>query len=156
MAYAAVISLKQTIHRLLHSSHTPIPSSSREILEHAYKHITSLQQFLKEFYDSSSKRWNAFDLQIRDAVQKVEDAVEFNVSNQLFLSLPHEGLDFEEVEQEINSFVETMTKMKDEYTQESRNPTPFGDEDGDEAAAAVPPNMIPTKKSSDYPTNSPK
>ncbi|KAL1553929.1 putative late blight resistance protein R1B-17 [Salvia divinorum] len=59
MAYAAVISLKQTIHRLLNSSHTPIASSSREILEFASKQITSLQEFLKEFYQINNKRWNA-------------------------------------------------------------------------------------------------
>lgn len=136
MAYAAVISLKQTIHRLLHSSHTPITSSSREILEFAYEHTTSLQEFLKRFYATSSSRWNACDVKIRDAVQNVEDAIEFNASDQ-FLSLPHDqGLDFGKAGKEIFSFVESMTKMKDEYARESQHPPPNDDDD----VAAVPPN----------------
>ncbi|XP_047938613.1 putative late blight resistance protein homolog R1B-17 [Salvia hispanica] len=115
MAYAAVISLKQTIHRLLNSSHTPIPSSSREILEFASKEITSLQEFLNEFYNSNSKRWNALDAKIREAVQKAEDAIE---SNQ-FLFLP----------ELIHSFVETMAQIKNDFTQ---NYPPLDDDEDDD------------------------
>ncbi|XP_042001155.1 putative disease resistance RPP13-like protein 2 [Salvia splendens] len=123
MAYAAVISLKQTIHRFLNSSHNPIPSSNREILEFASNAITSLQEFIKEFDQSNSKRWNSLDVKIREAVQKAEDAIESNH----FLSLP----------QEIHYFVETMTKIKNDFTQ---NYPPLDDdeeEDGDDAAVST-------------------
>ncbi|XP_057767416.1 putative late blight resistance protein homolog R1B-16 [Salvia miltiorrhiza] len=136
MAYAAVISLKQTIHRLLNSSHTPIASSSREILEFAYKQMTSLQEFLKEFYHTNSNRWNALDVKIRDAVHKAEDALESSVSHQYSLSLPDDGaLDLEEAaRREVHSLLETITKMKDDYIAELQNPK-HDDEDEDDGAA---------------------
>lgn len=83
MAYAAVISLKQTINGLLkpyRNFHTN--SSTPEILKSAYSQTTSLQKTLDRLNDSSRsrsrskssyERLEALDGQIRDAVRKLED-----------------------------------------------------------------------------------
>ncbi|KAG6424624.1 hypothetical protein SASPL_115042 [Salvia splendens] len=46
MAYPAVISLKQTIHHLLYSSHISILSPTRQTLQDAHKQLTFMQQSL--------------------------------------------------------------------------------------------------------------
>ncbi|KAI3464105.1 hypothetical protein Pfo_020768 [Paulownia fortunei] len=121
MAYAAVVSLKQTIERLLNSSHILIvPNSSPEIIEFAYKEVLSLQQVLKRWdsdgsSSSSSDRVNALEEQIREAVCKLEDVLESHVSNQ-FRS------QFESLGDLSQSFrIDLQGKMKKAYTDELRN-----------------------------------
>ncbi|KAI3449063.1 hypothetical protein Pfo_005728 [Paulownia fortunei] len=136
MAYASVISLKQTIQRLLNSSHISILPQSLKILEFAYKELQSLQEVLKRLdSSSSSQRANDLDGQIREAVCKLEVVLESHVSNKLLSqsdeSLGDEGcslilsLDLEKVRQEINSFTETVKKIKEEYSKEE----PLAEED---------------------------
>ncbi|KAI3464151.1 hypothetical protein Pfo_020814 [Paulownia fortunei] len=96
MAYAAVISLKQTIERLQSSSH--IMTAPLKIIVLAYEEVISLRQFLDVLYwmSSSGERvvnryLNALDGEIREAVWKLEDALESHVSNQV-LSQTEESL----------------------------------------------------------------
>ncbi|KAI3464224.1 hypothetical protein Pfo_020887 [Paulownia fortunei] len=96
-----------------------------EILE-----FESLREVLKRL-DSSSKRMNALDGQIRDASCKLEDVLESHVLNQ-FLSqseiLGEEShplsfsLDLQEIKQDIDSFTQTVKKLKEEYIKELSNP----------------------------------
>lgn len=131
MAYAAVVSLKHTIHRLLNSS---IDSSSKEILEFTYVEVQSLLRVLKRQDDNSSnrnKRLNALDGEIREAVYKLEDLLELIEFNQF---LPESelqlDLELEEVRQEINSFVEMVKKMEEELVKELDTPClPYDDRD---------------------------
>ncbi|KAH6803276.1 hypothetical protein C2S51_034722 [Perilla frutescens var. frutescens] len=131
MAYAAVVSLKHTLHRLLNSS---IGSSSQEILEFACLEVKSLQQVLKRLDNSSSrsKRLNALDGKIAEAAHKLEDSLEFHEST-LFLPAPEidRDLDLEEgIRQEIKSFVEMVKKMEEEFVNElERQWTPEEGED---------------------------
>ncbi|KAL7115002.1 hypothetical protein ACP275_04G156400 [Erythranthe tilingii] len=124
MAYAAVISLKSVIERLLKSSKISFVPPSKKIIKSAYKQVQSLQQVLKRFDDnisSSSERVDALDEEIRESVRKLEDVIESHVSNQ-FLSQSEQchpllllSLDMAELKQEIDSFNEEIKKMEDEY-----------------------------------------
>ncbi|KAI3470175.1 hypothetical protein Pfo_026838 [Paulownia fortunei] len=137
MAYAAVISLKQTMERLLNSSYISIVPPSLKILEFAYKEVQSLQEVLKRLDRSSSRsrseRVNALDRQIREAVRKLEDVLETHVSNQ-FLGDESDpllfSLDLHELKQDTAYFTQTVKKMKKMYIKELRNPLPEEDDDG--------------------------
>ncbi|KAI3464226.1 hypothetical protein Pfo_020889 [Paulownia fortunei] len=81
---------------------------------------------------SSSERVNALDGQIREAVCKLEDVLESRVSNQ-FLSQSEShpssfSLDLQEVKQDIDSFTQTVKKLKEEYIKESSNLLPEEDD----------------------------
>ncbi|KAL8057214.1 hypothetical protein ABFX02_04G170200 [Erythranthe guttata] len=137
MAYAAVISLKQTIERLLNSSQISLVPPSKKFIKSAYKHVQSLQEVLKRFDSCNNKnneRVNALDDEIGEKVRKLEDVIESHLSNQ-FLSQyeqsrdeDHEithpsnlSVEMEEVKQEIDSFNETIKKMECEYINELNN-----------------------------------
>ncbi|PIN01468.1 hypothetical protein CDL12_26024 [Handroanthus impetiginosus] len=87
--YAALVSLKLTIKRLLESPNVSFLSPCQEILEYAYKQVGSLQQVLdglEEQLLKNSTREEVIALtgQIRDAACKLEDSLEFHVSDQFF------------------------------------------------------------------------
>ncbi|PIN24687.1 Apoptotic ATPase [Handroanthus impetiginosus] len=124
--YAAVISLKHTIGRLLTSSHISILPSSQGIIEFAYLSACSLEEVL-EILDSSKNRVMVDFLreQIRDAAYKLEDAIDFHVSDQFLSRSEKSGdegsnllifsVDSDEVlKQEINYFTDMVMKMEDE------------------------------------------
>ncbi|KAK6152014.1 hypothetical protein DH2020_014649 [Rehmannia glutinosa] len=150
MAYAAVISLKQTIKRLLNSSHISILPPSRETLEFAYEEVLSLQEVLEKFdtsNSSSSERVNVLDEQIREAVCQLEDLLETNVSNQL-LSQSEESclggesctfsfsLNLQELKHDIDSFSYLVYKLKEEYINELSSSLP--NEEDDDINISVP------------------
>ncbi|KAG8388621.1 hypothetical protein BUALT_Bualt02G0144500 [Buddleja alternifolia] len=122
MSYAALISLKLTIERLLNSSHISITPHPYPEIECVYKEIGSLQQFLGQI---SEHKESVLDRQIRVAICKLENALESHVSNRFLLQSETFGdesyplniitLDLQEVEQEINFFTETVNKMEEEY-----------------------------------------
>ncbi|KAL7153183.1 hypothetical protein ABFS83_04G149000 [Erythranthe nasuta] len=127
MAYAALISLKSVIERLLKSSEISFVPPSKKIIKSAYKQLLSLQEVLKRFDNRNrinSERVNALDGEIREAVRKLEDVIESRVSNQ-FLSQSEEihpllvlSLDMVEVKNEIDSLNEKLKKMEVEYATE--------------------------------------
>ncbi|KAL7153187.1 hypothetical protein ABFS83_04G149400 [Erythranthe nasuta] len=127
MAYAALISLKSVVERLLKSSDISFVPPSKKIIKSAYKQLLSLQEVLKRFDNRiriSSERVNALDGEIREAVRKLEDVIESRVSNQ-FLSQSEEihpllvlSLDMVEVKNEIDSLNEKLKKMEGEYATE--------------------------------------
>ncbi|KAH6821459.1 hypothetical protein C2S53_006290 [Perilla frutescens var. hirtella] len=123
MAYAAVISLKQTLHLLRSSPHISfLSTSSPEILKLA----TTLQQVLERSDDSSSRkscRLNALDAQIRQTVHEFEDLLELHVSSNHFLPESESHGD-ESARLKINSFLETMKMMEKEYVDELENSSP--------------------------------
>ncbi|EYU17691.1 hypothetical protein MIMGU_mgv1a025613mg [Erythranthe guttata] len=131
MAYAAVISLKQTIER------SRLGTSCTKILEYLYDEVSALQEVLKEF-DSSSRaisreKVNDLDGQIRGAVWELEDVIESHCPNQ-FLSLFDEEISpgeeddppflfLEELKQDIDSFIRTVDNLKKAYVHELQNPS---------------------------------
>ncbi|EYU23543.1 hypothetical protein MIMGU_mgv1a022015mg [Erythranthe guttata] len=127
MAYAAVISLKTVIERLLKSSEISFVPPSKKIIKSAYKQLLSLQEVLKRFDNRSrisSERVNALDGEIREVVRKLEDVIESRVSTQI-LSQSEEihpllvlSLDMVEVKTEIDSLNEKLKKMEGEYATE--------------------------------------
>ncbi|XP_057812417.1 putative late blight resistance protein homolog R1A-10 isoform X1 [Salvia miltiorrhiza] len=150
MAYAAVISLMNTIEGLRNSSRisfdvTPCP----EIIEPAYEELKSLQEILKRL-DGSSKssiRMNALDAQIRDAVSQFEDKLESHISNQ-FLSQSDESIDGDEshplvvsidlqdLRLDFCSFVEMAKRMEEEYVDQLINMTEEEEDDDDEVVSS--------------------
>ncbi|KAK4427077.1 hypothetical protein Salat_1476600 [Sesamum alatum] len=124
MAYAALISLKLTIQRILKSSQIPIPSSCPEIIELAYQNVKSLQELFTLEYGRNNERVKAVEKEIREASCRLEDVLESaHVSNQHFLS-QSETVDGDEisylasmkVEEEINLFTETAEKIKEQFS----------------------------------------
>ncbi|KAL0385145.1 UNVERIFIED_CONTAM: putative late blight resistance proteinR1A-10 [Sesamum radiatum] len=122
MAYAAVISLKLTIQRLVESSQIPIPSPVPEIIELAYEKVESLQELFTLEDGSNNERVKAVEREIREAACRLEDALESaHVSNQRFLS-KSQTLDGDEmnylameVKEEISLFTETVEKIKEQF-----------------------------------------
>lgn len=118
MAYAAAISLKQTIERRLLDSSSSLQNS----LQLLHDEACSLQQFLKQLDSSKTsninrKRLNALDAQIKDAVIQLEDAVDqSHFSNQ----------------ETIHSLTQKLNQIKPAYTHELHYPSPEDHEDEDE------------------------
>ncbi|KAL1563087.1 putative late blight resistance protein R1A-10 [Salvia divinorum] len=147
MAYAAVISLMNTIEGLHNSSRitfdvTPCP----EIIEPAYEELKSLQEVLKRLDGSSKsgsrKKVNALDAQIRDFISQFEDKLESHISNQ-FLSQSIESIngdeshpllvsiDLQDLRQDFCSFVE-MAKRMEECVDRLINMTEEEEDDDDD------------------------
>lgn len=131
MAYAAVISLKQTINGLVHSSRISLIPSTRETLEFAYDGTTSLQKVLETLYERSSERLAGLDGEIRDCANDLEDVLEFHESEQLYSQ--HEDV---EVKKAIASFTEAAKKLEVEYVEELSKAVEQKDDD-----ATVPSNI---------------
>lgn len=135
MAYAAVISLKQIIDRLVNSS--DLVSPTREALELTYKEAASLQRVLKILDGHGSgggERLDALDGRIREAANKLEDFLELHQSD-VFLDIQAEydtvvSVHSEQVRQEIGWFVETAKMLGEEYAAESYNTSPDEESDG--------------------------
>ncbi|KAL7153182.1 hypothetical protein ABFS83_04G148900 [Erythranthe nasuta] len=130
MAYGAVISLTQTIERLLKSSRIPIViKPSPRIIKHLYEEIRSLQEVLEELDSSINidrERVNVLDGQIRDALWEFEDFLESHISNQfLSQSSPSERqpltFSMRDVRRDIESFTTTVKKLKKAYVDELHN-----------------------------------
>lgn len=141
-AYAALISLKQVIERLLNSTQISILPPSRKIIKSAYKHLKSLQQLLQRFdsCNASSDRVSALDEETRETVRNLEDVIESHLSNQFLSHQSDEShgdreihplilsLETEEVEQAIDSFIETLKKLEDAYLNQLSNPSRVEDD----------------------------
>ncbi|GFP79904.1 putative late blight resistance protein homolog r1a-6 [Phtheirospermum japonicum] len=116
MAYAALISLKQTIHGFLNSSHVSISPPSREVLDAVYEEAQCIQKLLKHLdykgvkngMDDDRKQMNAFETEMRDAACSLEDALEIHFVNLTdHENKPHSStihLDMTELKQDIDSF----------------------------------------------------
>lgn len=103
MAYAAVISLKNTLHHLVNSSE--IQTLPRTSMEELLKELESLQEVLQRLDSnnwSNREKANAVDSQIRDAVYNLEDRLESDDLHEL-------------VPQAVDSFTVAMKKMRGEY-----------------------------------------
>ncbi|KAL2253913.1 putative late blight resistance protein homolog R1A-4 [Sesamum indicum] len=123
MAYATLISLKQTIERLLNSSQNPNLPPCPKTIEFAYEEVKSLQElFTSE--DNNSKRVNAWERQIIEAAFRLEDVLESaHVSNLLLPQseiLHGDEISYSaEVNEEIEFFTETVKKIKDQISNSS-------------------------------------
>ncbi|KAL1534704.1 late blight resistance protein R1-A-like [Salvia divinorum] len=135
MAYAAVVSLKQTINRLPKFPHISSLSPNLQLFQLIHKSLTSLQQVLKRSDDRSSsrKRLNALDAEIKETVHKLEDLLEFEISNH-FLSEP-ETRGVKELSQAIDSLMETMKKEAEEYVKELEKSVPDEEDDANAATS---------------------
>ncbi|KAK6152278.1 hypothetical protein DH2020_014913 [Rehmannia glutinosa] len=135
VSYAAVVSLKQTIERLLNFCHISINvSQSREIIELAYNKVKSLQEVAIKLDGSSNAMVNAFDGQIREAARELEDALESHVSNHSLSqskkeSLGDERFSEEVIKQEINTFIQRVKKLKKVFHEEIVNWLTIKDDD---------------------------
>ncbi|KAL7138859.1 hypothetical protein ABFS83_09G010700 [Erythranthe nasuta] len=126
MAFAAVVSLKQTIERILllpPRSKILLPNSEMKLIS---DELSYLQSFLEAISppqsSSSSKSVEAFERQIKDVVHKLEDLIDFHVSDQFLSSsgsAADDGLTFVfsqqllEFRQEVSSFTKIL-KTKEE------------------------------------------
>ncbi|KAL2253924.1 putative late blight resistance protein homolog R1A-10 [Sesamum indicum] len=122
MAYAAVISLKQTIERLLNSSPIPVPSPCPETIKSAYEEVESIRYFLASSFshlgNSNSESANALERQIREAACRLEDALESHVSDQFLSQIETLDVDVmgKKVKDEIDFFTESVRRIGKEYS----------------------------------------
>ncbi|KAL8040635.1 hypothetical protein ABFX02_10G110700 [Erythranthe guttata] len=88
-----------------------------------FEELSYLQSFLEAIsppQSSRNKRVDAFERQIKDAVHKLEDLIDFHISDQ-FLLASDDGLTFVfsqqllEFRQEVSSFTNKILKTKEEY-----------------------------------------
>ncbi|XP_041996860.1 disease resistance protein RPP13-like [Salvia splendens] len=153
MAYAAATSLKQTIQGLLCSSNISLDSSSREILDIAHNHLTSLQETLKKSDERlRSNGLRELEKEIRDAIHNLEDSLESQFLSGLeeeeeeeeeeeaTICFPLE-LDLKEVSHEFNSFAEAAKKMKEDYNNHLDNPSSDIDHDASAAPSQIACNV---------------
>ncbi|EYU17730.1 hypothetical protein MIMGU_mgv1a001240mg [Erythranthe guttata] len=147
MAYGAIGCLELTIGRLLNSSHISIvQNSSPQIIKLLYDEIISLKEALAEVNEKRStiniKMVKTLEAEIVDAVYKFEDVIDPHLLNQ-FHSLQSDeetdhpplmvfSVDVQEIKQDVDSFIETMNKMKRAYIHELHNPSPEEEQDDDE------------------------
>ncbi|EYU17733.1 hypothetical protein MIMGU_mgv1a001335mg [Erythranthe guttata] len=143
MAYGAVCCLELIIERLLKSSHiSVIQNSSPQILKHLYDEILSLKEALGEFDERRStinmKMVKTLEAGIIDAIYEFEDVLEPHVTNQFHSQSEKEtnhpplmvySVDLHEIKQDVDSFIQTMNKMKRAYIHELHNPSPDDEEE---------------------------
>ncbi|KAK4427110.1 ToMV resistance protein Tm-2(2) [Sesamum alatum] len=109
MAYAALVSLKLIIERLL--------KSCPGIIDLAYENVKSLQELFTLEDGSNNARVKAVEREIREAAYRLEDVLESHVSTH-FLS-QSQTLDGDlalEVKEEISFFTETVKKIKEQLS----------------------------------------
>ncbi|KAL3655149.1 hypothetical protein CASFOL_000935 [Castilleja foliolosa] len=117
MAYAAVVSLKETIQRLQKSSDNIIPP---HIIQSAYDAVLSLQDIFKELDSSSINRgtgMNALDEQIKETICELEQVLESHVSNQ-FLPQSKSHPTVDKVNVDVDSFIQRLMKLGKQLREE--------------------------------------
>ncbi|KAH6828922.1 hypothetical protein C2S53_013489 [Perilla frutescens var. hirtella] len=126
--YGAVVSLQQTINRILESSRISLLPPSAEIIQLTYRELTPLQKTLKRLdrisKSKSRKKVNALDGRIKQAVWRFEDLLESHLSHQI-LSQQSEidcvhlfSVDLQSLQHDVDSFIETVKDMEKMYVLE--------------------------------------
>ncbi|KAI3454410.1 hypothetical protein Pfo_011073 [Paulownia fortunei] len=118
MAYAALVSLKHTIQRLLNPSQSRIllPNSEMEFI---YRELFYLQSFLETISSlQSSHRVDDLERQIKDAAHEFEDLIESHISDRFLSESESSGdesltLVFSEelllkVKQKVSNFIQML------------------------------------------------
>ncbi|XP_057784515.1 putative late blight resistance protein homolog R1C-3 [Salvia miltiorrhiza] len=128
--YGAIISLKNTIQYILHSSHIiSLLDPSLHITQLAYKELQPFQEILEKLDNtsksSSRKKVNALDGRIKEALWKFEDLLESIHSD---LQSPLDRL-----RDDVDSFIHTLKDMEREYLYELQNML----EDDDEPISSI-------------------
>ncbi|XP_020551702.1 putative late blight resistance protein homolog R1B-17 [Sesamum indicum] len=157
MAYAAVLSLKLTIQRLLNSCHQiPILPPYPQILQLAYDEVESFETIFCS-KESNSKRTEALERQIREAAFRLEDVLESaHVSDQHFLSQSQtpDGVDISylamKVKEEIDFFTETVKKITEQLSNPSAS---LLAEEDDELVSSTTAGHSQEKKSFIFPSD---
>ncbi|KAG8365240.1 hypothetical protein BUALT_Bualt18G0083700 [Buddleja alternifolia] len=147
MAYAALVSLKTTIQRLLNSPRISIVPNPCPQIENLCNEVDSLLEFLQrkptlEISSSSRERVIADDQERRtvEAVYKLEDGLESHVSSQILSHGDVESyplrfaIDLQKVEQDIDSFAEMVKQIKEDYNTQILELSD-DDDDDDEASS---------------------
>ncbi|KAL0364511.1 UNVERIFIED_CONTAM: hypothetical protein Sangu_0548700 [Sesamum angustifolium] len=121
MAYATLISLKQTIERLLNSSQIPNLPPCPKTIQFAYEEVKSLQEVFMSEDNNISKRVNARKRQIIEAAFRLEDVLQSAHVSNLFLpqSETLHGDEISYLEGVNDFFTETVKKIKDQLSNSS-------------------------------------
>ncbi|XP_042012938.1 putative disease resistance protein At1g50180 [Salvia splendens] len=125
-AYAAAVSLKNTIQCILQSSRISLVPPSPQILHPAYKAMCRLQKVLLKLdetgYSKIRTKVNALDEQIKEAIWEFEDLLESHFYDQILQQLERDhssfSLDLQTLRERVDNFIERVTVMKTEYDTE--------------------------------------
>ncbi|KAL0421768.1 UNVERIFIED_CONTAM: hypothetical protein Slati_3199700 [Sesamum latifolium] len=120
MAYAALISLKHTIQRLLSSSQIPSLPPFQELIQVAYNVVKSLQELFTTLeVDRDNEMVKAMNKEIREAACRLEDVLDqAHQPNHHFLSQSErpDGDLVNEVLEEIDFFTGMVKKIRMELS----------------------------------------
>ncbi|KAK6135999.1 hypothetical protein DH2020_030271 [Rehmannia glutinosa] len=108
MAYAALISLAQTIHKILNNDQYTVSDHEKQQITCIHEHVIFLQTFLEDFPEKAKN----LEGRIRDVTNEAEDTIEYFMSEQI---TPHIGYQFhpmEKVREQIESTVGEVMRIK--------------------------------------------
>lgn len=122
-AYAALISLKNTIEHLLESSRISLLPPAPQLLQLAKHEVETFQEILKGLdtihVSKSRKKVNALDGQIKEAAWEFEDMLESHLYNNMLRS--QFSVEKQCFQHDVDSFIENLKDMQEEYMNELQN-----------------------------------
>ncbi|XP_047955656.1 putative late blight resistance protein homolog R1A-10 isoform X1 [Salvia hispanica] len=128
-AYAAAVSLKNTIQCILQSSRISLVPPSPQILHQAYEAMCRLQKVLLKLddtgYSKIRTKVNALDEQIKVAIWEFEDLLESHFTHQILPQLERDhssfSLDLQNLRESVDNFIERVVVMEEDYDIELLN-----------------------------------
>ncbi|KAL3628904.1 hypothetical protein CASFOL_027950 [Castilleja foliolosa] len=112
MAYAAVVSLVQSLSELLHSTDD---QTSKPLIESLYAKLCSLKSSLEKILPAPKIAWiatNDLETKIRDTVYKAQDTIEKSLISCQSLSLSVSLVFLQETVDEVDSFTKTIEEIE--------------------------------------------
>ncbi|XP_047969208.1 putative late blight resistance protein homolog R1A-3 [Salvia hispanica] len=125
MAYAALVSLENTIHRFLNSDLFSISVEEEQQITSLREYVTPIRDFLEVFPDEST----SWDEQMRELANAAEDILDYLVLEKVYLPCEEESeshpsgnhrLHLTEVVEETIPKVETLVMFEEEYPDDAR------------------------------------
>ncbi|KAG6409424.1 hypothetical protein SASPL_127463 [Salvia splendens] len=125
MAYAALVSLENTIHRFLNANLFSISVEEKQQITSLLEYLTPFRNFLEEFPNEST----SWEEQMRELANAAEDTIEYLVLEKIFLPCEEEseshpsgdhGLDLKKVVKETCSKLETVAEIVEEFPDDAK------------------------------------
>ncbi|XP_047969207.1 disease resistance RPP8-like protein 3 isoform X2 [Salvia hispanica] len=125
MAYAALVSLENTIQRFLNGNLFSISVEEKQQITSLLEYVTPIRDFLEEF-PNESKSWEE---QMRELANEAEDTIEYLVLEKVFLPCEEEseshpsgnhGLDLKKVVKETFSKLGTVSEIVEEFLDDAK------------------------------------
>ncbi|KAL1542535.1 putative late blight resistance protein R1A-10 isoform X1 [Salvia divinorum] len=129
-AYGALISLQNTVHQIIHSSHIILAKNSLYLMQRAYEELQPFQEILESLDDTSKRRSrkkvSVLDKRIKEKLRGFEDWLEYVVSQQILAQLETPArnvfsIDLQCLYDDVRALFRMRKVMEKEYVYELRN-----------------------------------